>query len=57
MLDAMGGRRYSLDDICSRLHNQAVAWKIEFTDEFGTWWDGLSLEEQDSVDSAVRMLE
>lgn len=56
-MDAMGGRRYSLDDICSRLHNQAVAWKIEFTDEFGTWWDGLSLEEQDSVDSAVRMLE
>ena len=34
-----------------------MAWKIEFTDEFGDWWDGLTVEEQDSIDSAVFMLE
>jgi hypothetical protein len=29
---------------------------VLFTDEFETWWDGLSMEEQDSVDRVVRML-
>jgi hypothetical protein len=33
-----------------------MAWEIEFTDEFGEWWNGLTIEEQDSVDSAVFML-
>jgi hypothetical protein len=32
-------------------------WDVEFTDEFGTWWDGLSPEEQDAVDVVVGMLE
>ena len=32
-------------------------WEVEFTDEFGTWWDGLSLEEQESVDFSVGLLE
>jgi hypothetical protein len=26
-----------------------MAWDIEFTDEFGAWWDGLTEAEQDSV--------
>jgi hypothetical protein len=34
-----------------------VAWEIDFTYEFGDWWDGLTVEEQDSIDSAVYMLE
>jgi hypothetical protein len=34
-----------------------MAWEVEFTDEFGEWWEGLSVEEQDSIDSAVYMLE
>jgi hypothetical protein len=29
---------------------------VLFTDEFETWWDGLSAAEQDSVDRVVRML-
>jgi hypothetical protein len=29
---------------------------VLFTDEFETWWDGLSAAEQDSVDCVVRML-
>ncbi len=34
-----------------------MAWEVEFTDEFGEWWDGLSVDEQDSIDSSVHMLE
>jgi hypothetical protein len=33
-----------------------VAWEIEFTDEFGEWWDGLTAEEQKSVERYVRLL-
>ncbi len=34
-----------------------MACEIEFTDEFGAWWDHLSLSEQDSVDRYVGLLE
>ena len=30
--------------------------EVLFTDEFATWWHGLSEEEQDSVDRVVRLL-
>jgi hypothetical protein len=33
-----------------------MAWKIEFTDEFGEWWDGLLMEEQESVRVKVEIL-
>jgi hypothetical protein len=33
-----------------------VAWDIEFTDEFGTWWDSLSEGEQTSVDATIGLL-
>jgi hypothetical protein len=29
---------------------------VLFTDEFEVWWDGLSVEEQDSIDPVVLML-
>ncbi len=32
-------------------------WEIEFTDEFGAWWDDLTAEEQDSIDRVVGLLE
>lgn len=34
-----------------------MAWEIEFTDEFGAWWDGLSLEEQITIRAKVLLLE
>jgi hypothetical protein len=34
-----------------------VACRVEFTDEFGTWWDSLSEDEQESVDFSVTLLE
>ena len=34
-----------------------MAWDVEFTDEFGTWWESLCDEEQDSVAAVVCVLE
>jgi hypothetical protein len=34
-----------------------VEWAVEFTDEFGDWWDGLTAEEQEDVDASVMLLE
>jgi len=32
-------------------------WELEYTDEFGSWWDALDAEEQVSVGHVVGMLE
>lgn len=32
-------------------------WEVEYTDEFGDWWNDLSDEEQESLDASVRLLE
>ena len=34
-----------------------MAWEVEFSDEFGQWWDRLSAAEQKSVDFAVSLLQ
>ena len=34
-----------------------MTWDVEYTDEFGDWWSGLSEEEQEALDSSVRLLE
>lgn len=31
-------------------------WEIEFTDEFGAWWNVLSEDEQESVAASVELL-
>ncbi len=33
-----------------------MAWEIEFTDEFGKWWDSLTEAEQESVTFGVDLL-
>lgn len=33
-----------------------MAWEVEYTDEFGDWWNGLDLGEQKSVDFYVQLL-
>jgi hypothetical protein len=40
----------------SRLY-LSMKWDIEFTDEFGSWWDDLSEVEQNSIDVSVGLLE
>ncbi|HEX2188487.1 MAG TPA: type II toxin-antitoxin system RelE/ParE family toxin [Longimicrobiaceae bacterium] len=34
-----------------------MPYEVEFTDEFGRWWDGLSEAEQDSIAASVQLLE
>ncbi|HEX9581039.1 MAG TPA: type II toxin-antitoxin system RelE/ParE family toxin [Gemmatimonadales bacterium] len=34
-----------------------MVWEVEYTDEFGAWWEGLCWEEQESVNVRVRLLQ
>ena len=34
-----------------------MTWEVEYSNEFGAWWDGLSDAEQDSVSATVGLLE
>ncbi|MHB1551920.1 MAG: type II toxin-antitoxin system RelE/ParE family toxin [Vulcanimicrobiaceae bacterium] len=34
-----------------------MAWDIEFTDQFGEWWDALDEDTQVAIDAIVRVLE
>ncbi|MCY3655537.1 MAG: type II toxin-antitoxin system RelE/ParE family toxin [Chloroflexota bacterium] len=33
-----------------------MPWEVEFTDEFGTWWQDLSVGQQDSIVARVELL-
>lgn len=33
-----------------------MQWEIEYTDEFGAWWEGLAEAEQESVRASVKLL-
>lgn len=34
-----------------------MSWEVEFSDEFGHWWEGLNAAEQKSVDFTVSLLQ
>lgn len=34
-----------------------MTWEVEYTNEFGKFWDNLTTNEQESVDAVVRLLE
>ena len=34
-----------------------MAWEVEFSNEFGEWWDSLTAAEQKSVDFTVSLLQ
>jgi hypothetical protein len=34
-----------------------MKWEVEYTDEFGQWWSGLTEEEQVSLAASVQLLE
>ncbi len=34
-----------------------MAWDIEYTDEFGDWWNTLTVDQQDDLVSVVKLLE
>ena len=33
-----------------------MAWEVEFTDEFGTWWKTLTEDQQEDVAHSVGLL-
>jgi hypothetical protein len=33
-----------------------MVWDVEYTDEFGAWWDTLTAEEQKSLAASVGLL-
>ena len=34
-----------------------MTWDVEYTDEFGDWWENLTVEEQESIAASVKLLE
>ena len=38
-------------------YSGTMSWEVEYTNEFGDWWAGLSEEEQEAVAASVRLLE
>lgn len=34
-----------------------MAWDVEYTDEFESWWNGLGNDAQIAIDASVRLLE
>ena len=36
---------------------KVMAWEVEFSNEFGEWWDELTAAEQKSVDFSVSLLQ
>jgi hypothetical protein len=34
-----------------------MSWEVEYSDEFGEWWEGLTEAEQESVAASVGLLE
>jgi len=56
MAPARAPADHSIDGIFTRGYI-SVTWEVEFTDEFGRWWSGLSEGEQEAVAASVRLLE
>jgi hypothetical protein len=34
-----------------------MGWDVEYTDQFGRWWDGITEAEQDDIAAVVELLE
>lgn len=34
-----------------------MAWEVEYTNEFETWWEGLTADEQEDVNAKVLLLQ
>jgi hypothetical protein len=48
---------YAVDDIMPDMtYLREMAWEVEFSDEFGEWWNELDAAEQKSVDFTVTLL-
>lgn len=34
----------------------SLVWRVEFTDEFGLWWEELKAGEQDAIDRGIGLI-
>ena len=34
----------------------SIMWEVEFTDEFGRWWETLTADQQEAIDDRVMLL-
>jgi hypothetical protein len=51
-------KKYVFDPIyCVKAIYSRAVWEVEFTDEFGEWWETLSLEQQAEVRKRVNLLQ
>ena len=48
---------HAVDGIFHQSYTCLMSWEVEYTDEFGVWWNELSDEEQESLAASVRLLE
>lgn len=46
-----------MDDIFHGDYTLGMKWDVEYTDDFGEWWTGLTEDEQESLAASVRLLE
>jgi hypothetical protein len=47
----------SIDDIPYKEYIPSVAWQVEYTDEFGAWWDTLGEDKRIRLTASVGLLE
>ena len=45
-----------MTEIPQSAYNKGMCWEVEYTDEFGKWWHGLSEGQQDAVAANVDLL-
>src|ERR1039457_767692 len=48
---------YNLQGICLMGYSDSMEWEIEFSDEFEHFWNSLTEDEQESVNSKVILLQ
>jgi hypothetical protein len=51
------GSAVSIDDIPYKEYISSVTWQVEYTDEFGVWWDTLGEDERIRLTASVGLLE
>jgi hypothetical protein len=49
--------KHALDGIFHGGYIHGMTWDVEYTDEFGDWWAGLTEDEQVSLAASVQLLE
>lgn len=49
--------RHAVDVMSPSAYQSRVTWQVEYTDEFGAWWDTLGEDERIRITASVGLLE